>query len=299
MSKLSRILVPIDFVPSNHSAVHVALAYAAASAARTGAELHVLYVQILNRDLYDWAAVENMEGLEKAIHDQAEHHLNEMVGNIPQPVVHEIIKDIKESPAIVHYAKTHEIDQIVMGTHARKGVSRMFLGSVTAEVLRHSPVSVLAVGPEHMSPPNRYRRVLAPVDFSDSSSTALQQAAAIARQHEAELTVMHVIKPHVPMPYDIKIESSEEVGNRAVKALDEWLTKTHLPQDPQQKVLAAGVPDEQIASYAREHNTDLIVMGTLGRSGLGRLLLGSTTERVLRNVPCAVLAHRGAVLDEL
>lgn len=302
MSKLSRILAPIDFVQSgSQDLAHAALTHAKATAARTGAELHVLHVQVLNPNLRGWNAVPNVEGIEKAINELSERDLNEAIRDVSQPVIHEIARGFKEAPVILDYAEAHKIDLIVMGTHARKGVSRMFLGSVTAEVLRYSPVSVLAIGPEHTLSSDNYRRVLAPVDFSDSSSAALQQASAIAKQHDAELTVIHVVEPpRLMAPYNRLDQSTEkELHDHAAKALDELLAKVELTHAPQQKVVVTGEPDEAIVSYARKQSTDLIVMGHVGLSGLNRLFLGSTTERVLRQIPCAVLAHRVGVLDNL
>lgn len=295
MSKLSRILAPTDFSASGIRA----LTHAAAIAAHTSAELYVLYVQVFNRDLYGWSAIPNIEEIEKTIGDLARQGLDKAVEGVPQAVVHETIKDTREAPAILRYAEARDIDLIVMGTHARKGASRLFLGSVTAEVLRHAPVSVLAIGPEHGLPTGSYSQVLAPVDFSDSSIAALQQASAIAKLHDAQLTVMHVVEPRVPTPYDTLVESLDEVRDRAIETMDKFLANVELPQAPQHKTVVIGPADDQIVSVAREHGADLIVMGTVGRSGLGRLLLGSTTERVLRNAPCAVLAHRGEVYENM
>ncbi len=291
MSNLSRILVPMDFSP----ACDRALAHGASIAMRTGAELHVLHVQVLHQDLYEWSSVPNIEAVEKIIADQSRHDLERAVEDIKPTVIHETIRDVKAARAIVHYAESQKIDLIAMGTHARKGAAHMFLGSVAAEVVRYSPVSVLVIGPEHVIPTDIYRRVLVPVDFSTSADAALQQGAAIARQHGAELIVLHVVEPRIQAPYDGAHGTPEELRELAVRSLDELLEKANLPTPPKQKLIALGAPDEQVVSCAREQTIDLIVMGTVGRSGLNRLLLGSTTERVLRSAPCAVLAHRGEI----
>lgn len=296
MSKLSRILVPVGFPPDSAPR---AIEHATAIAARTNAELHFLHVQVFNRDTYGWSSVPDVQDIEKIIGELSRRDLDKLVTTVPRPVVTEVIRDISEAPAILHYAKVRDIDLIVIGTHQRKGVSRMFLGSVSAEVLRHSPVPVLAVGPEHALRAEGYRRILAPIDFSDSSVAALRQASELARQHDAQLTIMHVVEPPKALPYLIEVESTDVLRKRAIKVLDEWLAKLDLAQAPQEKAVIIGSADEQIVSVAREQDSDLIVMGSVGLSGLSRLLLGSTTERVLRNAPCAVLAHRGAVLDNL
>ena len=295
MSKLSRILVPMDFSPAGERA----LAHAAAIAARTGAELHVLHVQELHRDMYGWAAIPDIEAVEKIIADQSRQDLDQAVAKIKPPVVHEIIRDIRAADAIVRYAEVREIDLIVMGTHARKGVVRMFMGSVATAVVRDARVSVLIVGPEHILPTDLFRRILAPVDFSESAKAAVRQASAIAGQHDAELIVLHVVEPRILMPYDGMGGTLEQPREKAAAALGQWLDKASLPKPPAEVLVTLGPPDEQIVSHAREHTVDLIVMGTVGLSGMGRLLLGSTTERVLRNAPCAVLAQRGEVHEDL
>lgn len=295
MSQVAGILVPTDFSP----ACDRALTRAAAIAARTGAELHVVHVQVLHRNRYAWAAMPNIEELEKIIADLCRKDLDEAVANITTPVAREVIQDLREVPAIVHYAETHKIDLIVMGTHAHKGISRLFLGSVAAGVLRESPVSVIVVGPEHELRGQSHHRVLVPLDFSESSLAALRQASATANQHQAELIALHVVEPPRAVPYAGMVESPEAVHEHAVRALDDLLDSTDLPRPPTQRLVLTGRPDEQITAQARARGVDIIVMGTVGLSGLERFLLGSTTERVLRNAPCAVLAHRGAVLENL
>ncbi|MGB8636006.1 MAG: universal stress protein [Rhodanobacteraceae bacterium] len=295
MSKLSGILVPTDF----SLACERALAHAAAIAARTGAKLHVLHVHVLHRDMYGWADIPNIEAVENIIADHSSRDLDKFVEKIKPPVHHEVIREPRAADAIVRYARAHDIDLIVMGTHARKGIARAFMGSVAAEVLRESPVSVLALGPEHVLPADLYRRILAPVDFSDSSRAALQQASAIASQHDADLLALHVIEPRIRTPYDGAGGAPEELRQLAARSLDEWLEAARLPKPPVEKCIMHGPPDEQIVSCARDKFSDLIVMGTVGLSGLSRLLLGSTTERTLRNAPCAVLAHRGEIHEDL
>lgn len=295
MSKLSRILVPVDFSPASTGA----LALAAAIAARTGAELHALHVQVFHRDMYGWGRIPDIEAVEKIIADQSRQDLEQAVQGIGPPVVHEVMRDVKASPAIVRYAKEHNIDLIVMGTHARTGVSRMFMGSAAAAVLRESPVAVMAIGAGHEPPADGYRRILVALDFSEAAGAALQQASAIAGQHKAELIALHVVEPRVPTPYDRMFETTGEVRARAVASLDELLDQANLPTPPGQRLVAVGSPDDEIVVCAREEAVDLIVMGVVGRSGLSRVLLGSTTERVLRNAPCAVLAHRGQVYQDM
>ncbi len=295
MAKLSRILIPTDFSP----ACDRALARAAAIAAAAGAELHVVHVQVLHPQTYGRAALPSIDEIVEVVTDLCRKDLEQSVCNIQTPVVTDVIQHLKEAPAIVHYAEERAIDLIVMGTQARKGVSRMFLGSVAAEVLRRAPVSVMVIGADHELRTGGYRRVLAPVDFSENSTLALQQASAIAHRHRASLVALHVVEPPRAVPYIGMVRSVEELRQGASESLDRLLDATALPQAPERRLVRTGPPDAEIVSFCREEEIDLIVMGTVGLSGLDRVLLGSTTERVLRNAPCAVLVQRGAVLDNL
>ena len=268
-------------------------------ASRSGAALHVLHVQVLRRNKYGWAAIPVIMDVEKVIADLSRKDLDKAVLNIKAPVTSEVIQGLDAAPTIMDYCVQHNIDLIVMGSHTRSDISRMFLGSVTAEVLRESPVSVLVVGPEGSLPAGGYRRLLAPVDFSESSILALQQASTIASRQGASLIVLHVLEPPKSVPYVSMRGPVEALRERAAESLDELLDSASLAQAATQRLVVIGRSDREIVRCAREQDVDLIVMGTEGQSGLSRLLVGSTTERVLRSAPCAVLAHRGAMVDNL
>ncbi len=123
------------------------------------------------------------------------------------------------------------------------------------------------------------RVILYPTDFSDSASTAFELACSLARDQEAKLIVMHVVPP--PAVY------GEAVARRQDDSF--WLeTREQLygikPADPDIEVeylLEEGDPAAVIADTAEANECDLIVMGTHGRSGLGRLFMGSVAEHVL------------------
>jgi nucleotide-binding universal stress UspA family protein len=118
------------------------------------------------------------------------------------------------------------------------------------------------------------RRILFPTDFSDVSREAGATAAALARQFDAELTILYVVPPVTdPSP-------SERLGPLAAELGQGITIKTEV---------ASGIPARRIVAYAQQHGIDLIVMGTHGRTGISRALLGSVTEAVVRRAPCRVL----------
>lgn len=138
------------------------------------------------------------------------------------------------------------------------------------------------------------RRVLHPTDFSDSSHTAFEVACALARDYDAELVLCHVEPwPAVPVVEGIALDLPVEDPDADVSRLADIQ-----PDDPTVRIarrLRRGEPAAEILAVAAEVAADLIVMGTHGRGGLSRLVLGSVAESVMRKAPCPVLTVRAAV----
>lgn len=135
------------------------------------------------------------------------------------------------------------------------------------------------------------KRILFPTDFSDGAARAFPQAAFLAHAHDADLCILSVAGRHLHTYHDMKkrhpLSSSE---------LDEMMGA--LPFDVsdlsiEQVQVEGTVVSDRIIEAASERDIDLIVMGTHGRTGLNRLLMGSVAEEVVRSAPCPVLTTRG------
>jgi nucleotide-binding universal stress UspA family protein len=138
------------------------------------------------------------------------------------------------------------------------------------------------------------RHILCPTDFSDFSRRALEQAAALARWYVAEITVIHVHAyapaPPPEMPWlPAAVVLSPELRQRMLADLRDFVEPIRRTGVRVQVVLAEGPPPAEIVAFAHGASCDLVVMGTHGRSGFERLVLGSVTERVQRAAPCPVL----------
>lgn len=137
------------------------------------------------------------------------------------------------------------------------------------------------------------RRILCPVDFSEFSRCALDHAAALSRLYQAELTVVHVSPPSPTLPASERAPGQTVLAPLDGEPLAEELrslfgaTSDQHPV-PEFRVLAGPVVGT-ILDLADETNTDLIVLGTHGRTGFERFVLGSVTEKVVRKAPCPVL----------
>jgi nucleotide-binding universal stress UspA family protein len=137
------------------------------------------------------------------------------------------------------------------------------------------------------------RKVLHPTDFSGEAAAAFRVACSLALRHEAELVVLHVIPP--PLTW------GEAVARMPPDGYEEQLWREYLtpmqPTEPGVRLerrLEEGDPAKKIVAVADELGCDLIVVGTHGRGGLGRLLMGSVADKVLRKAPCPVLTVRSA-----
>jgi nucleotide-binding universal stress UspA family protein len=132
------------------------------------------------------------------------------------------------------------------------------------------------------------RRILVPVDFSESSEPALKFAAKLAAGFKAELSLLHVIEPCLPTG-DLALDLARmriDFKKGAQRRLEELLKRCSMAC---RAVVRAGSPSQQILEEAEEIGADLIVIGTHGRTGLPHLLIGSVAERVLRLAYCPVL----------
>lgn len=137
------------------------------------------------------------------------------------------------------------------------------------------------------------REILYATDFSPQANQAYFHAVALARAHEARLTIVHVYTPPPPT-IGAGIVVPPETGGVANER-EHWRGQLEQirPVDPAiavRHVLLEGHPADEIVRYAAESGADLVVLGTHGRTGLERLLMGSVTESVLRGARCSVLA---------
>ncbi|WP_435552594.1 universal stress protein [Natrinema sp. CGMCC1.2065] len=208
------------------------------------------------------------------------------------------------SPAatILEYVGEHDIDLIAMGTHGRTGVNRYLTGSVTERVVRQSDVPVMTARVTERSEwAGGYDEILLPTDGSEPAAAAVDHALAIATRADATVHVVSVVdvstvagRPSIMAPNDIlaQFESDAEtaVETVATAVRDAGLdVETHVQKD---------IPSQGLLEYVDDHDIDLVAMGTHGRTGFDRVLLGSTTERFVRRAPVPVLAVRPAAGSE-
>src|SRR5262245_5711295 len=131
------------------------------------------------------------------------------------------------------------------------------------------------------------KTILHPTDFSERSEFAFRLAYALARDHGARLMVLHVVSPAVLYGEGMVVLPPESYQQEAETKLRQL--PTHDPKVSVVHKVAEGDPTREILRVAQEAKCDLIVMGTHGWTGLGRILMGSVAEGVVRKAPCPVL----------
>lgn len=146
-----------------------------------------------------------------------------------------------------------------------------------------------------------FDRILVPTDGTPSSDCAVENGLELAAKHDAEVHALYVVETDSSMGhYDFKVEREEETGEQAVEAVERRAAESGRDLSVT-KAFRYGSPSEEIVDYAADHDVDLVMMGTHGRSGFDRLLnAGSVAERVVRDadVPVMVAGPEACRLPE-
>lgn len=184
-------------------------------------------------------------------------------------------------------------DLVVLGTHGRSGISRFLLGSVAEKVVRHAPCPVLTVHEHDDSA--AFQRVLCPVDFSESSRRSIDLAASLVEPGGAGITLLHVLE--LPVPYSGEPSMTDfvrDLDQHAAKLLEDWSSRlSAMVSVPVVARTRIGSPGGQTLAVLDEQPPfDLVVVGSHGRTGIRRALLGSVAEKIVRHAPCLVLVAR-------
>lgn len=191
--------------------------------------------------------------------------------------------------AIIDYATDHDADLIVMGTHGRTGLNRLVLGSVTERTLRVSPIPVLTVHEDTSLDPD-VETVLVPTDGSDAACIAADHGIGLAAATDAAMHVVHVVDLTAvsgELASAELFDALEETGQKAVDAVIDRADEANLHAI--EASILSGTPARALLNYVDERDIDLVVMGTHGRTGLSRYLLGSVTEKIVRLADLPVL----------
>jgi nucleotide-binding universal stress UspA family protein len=293
-----KLLCPIDFSPGSQQALTVA----ARIARETGAELVLAHAWYLPARAFagDCPIPDHMI---QQLLDEAARPLDDAtkrVGDLGVPrVTSRLLRGVPWDQITQAARADSAIDAIVMGTHGRSGVARVLLGSVTEQVIRHAPCSVLAIREQGTTLP--FSNILCPIDFSDDSRHAIERAAELAGPGTTSIKLLHVIEPAVTLR-DLSLGENQlaALDHKATQELAGWASKlAKMVSVPVTTAIDIGRPGARIlAALDADPSIDLVIMGTHGRTGIKRVLLGSVAEKVLRHATCPVLIERPRALPD-
>jgi nucleotide-binding universal stress UspA family protein len=302
---IRRILCPIDFSDASTHAIDHAVAFASWCKARITA-LHVYstsLVPIPGVDLSGQGEATDDTGVETLRTRIASHCKAARTAGIDLDIV---IESGQPASHILERAASLPADLIVMGTHGTSGFQHLVLGSVTERVLRKASCAVLTVPPRAQGTSRLpFRRLLCAVDFSDSSLTALQYAFSLARESDAELTILHVIEwpwREPPSPSTNDLPPAQALALAEYRRYCEQSATTRLKSLGPEAVSATrppvtrishGKPYVETLRVAADDSADLIVIGVHGRNPLDLHVFGSTANQLVRRATCPVLTVRG------
>lgn len=193
---------------------------------------------------------------------------------------------------ILTYAVEHDADLVVLGTHGRRGLRRLVLGSVAEEVVRKAPCPVVTVGRRGVAPDALGgSTMLVPVDFSDHRFRLLAHARELAPVYGMDVRVVHVVEVKgVPDAYGL-YDSPPDPGKpaeRAQEVLDGELDSLRDLGITVSIDVRSGHPADEVLTAAEDSEAAFLMIATHGRTGLERMLMGSVAEKVIRQAPCPV-----------
>jgi nucleotide-binding universal stress UspA family protein len=289
-----RILVATDLGPAAADAARAAAS--ALQPADAVAVVHVLPHLHSLRPLFPHLAAAETTALLDLPARSAEivgRHTEEIMG-LARGSFEVFVEEGVDYAEIVRRAEAWKADRLVVGTHGKTGFARL-VGDVAERVARYAPCAVLV----HRESPAA-GVVLAATDLSDPSVPALAAGGEEARRRGAELVVVHAmdfgeatmasaaLAPFIvgsPLP----AAAFEEARVLARQVIDQHLERLGLKAEV---VIVDGPAAKVVVDLAEERGAQLAVVGTRGRTGISRILLGSVAERVVRAAPCSVLVAR-------
>jgi nucleotide-binding universal stress UspA family protein len=278
--KLTRkILLATDFSRSTNDAVRLLISLVPRLDAGV-VLLHVLpgkrIFAELSEDLRD-QALGQLGALRNRLHDEG---VTDLSVEIRTGVDHE---------EIVGFAESHDVSLVVIGVGRPGEDDAPRLGATAERVVRHCRKPVWVVRPGRRT---EIRRILCPVDMSEHSARALRSAIGLATKTGASLQVLHVVRPlasFVPRGATLGDGMEREYVDKRKRDYASFLRQFDFDQLRWSHTTRSGIPEDVIAELAQRERIDLLVMGSLGSTGVPRQVLGSVAASVTRTLPCSVL----------
>jgi len=282
MKLLEKILVPLDFNADYNKQIKVA----GNIASHFNSEVLLLYVLPPEAEA---GSVKSM------LSEFVEKELDTIGAKFKKKGInyHKLIRFGNVFDRIISVSQENDVNLILAcdGCPAEKG--NYSISIVAEKLIRKSqkPVWLIKEGTKDIP-----KNILCPVDFSDASARALNNATKIARTFSSELFIINVFEPmqenfsnRLRIDYD---KENERLEKENKQQFDSFLRTFNLAGIKHTIESIRGKPSDAIVEYARTKKTDLLFIGATGKSALMRLLLGSVTEKVVRELPCSIVTMK-------
>lgn len=279
MKLLEKILLAIDFSRSSENIVENAIVMAKIFQSKI-ILIHVLPDDIKNEKVrlsLNEAAIKQLGVIRERIE-------NEGV-NTDEP----LLKFGCHYDKIIQMADSINANVIMVGAGEKSKNDVFQLGTTAGKIIRKSIRPVWVIKKDN---PLNVKSILCPVDFFPESKRALKNAITMAHRFNAELIIFSVCELYYKGSLKLKIdwdEESEYLRSEHIKKFDSFLEDFNLTDLNWQKEIRNDDPAKEILGAISRHNSDILIMGTTGKTGLSRLIMGRVTEKVIREVPCSFI----------
>lgn len=285
---LTKILVTTDFSEVSDRA----LGYAIALARRYDARIYLTHV--ITPDPFQFAEPQLAQATYEKVRQAAEEGITDiLISGKLRGVPHEVLMGEGHVwPTLERLITEHEIDLIVCGTHGRGKVRKILIGSVAEEIFRQANTAVLTVGPAvkgELQNEIELNHILFATDFGPGAERAADHAISLAQEHNAQLTLLHVIESSAAYTEE-SVVRQREINIARMKQLLPSGTENWCK--PEFRV-TFGSAVEEILIAAKESKADLIVMGAKARKSLAGHVPLTIAYNVVIKATCPVLTVRG------
>ena len=284
---LRNILYASDFSETAETAA----AFASKLARRFNSKIFSVHVRPL--EIYEMAPPESWPALRDGAEQQAREQAARLGGYFPN-IQHDSIVEEGDVWEVLHsLIEKYDIDLVVMGTHGRKGLEKLLLGSVAENVLRRAPCPVFTVGPRVLANARHageMKRILFATDLSCPSQVAAAYAISLAQENKACLDIVHVIEPQ---KHGELVRSPELLRGCAAQLRKLVPPEAELWCEPN-TIIEVGHPAEQILNVAKSRDSQLIVLGVKAASNFTATthLPWATAHKIISAAECPVLTIR-------
>ncbi|MCA9114096.1 MAG: universal stress protein [Planctomycetaceae bacterium] len=303
MRQFKRILVGVDLSRGDRLAsselgepTRHAMTRARWLASHAGAEL--IFFSALEISPQAEELLHEDEGQRRTVEDAANEVLSELVNQAKAEGINARSELVfgRSWMEIIRAVLREQVDLVVIGTRELGATGRLLFGSTAMKLLRKCPCPVLVSRPD---PEIKDLNILVPSDFSEVSSRALELGVAAGQLTDSRLVLLHCLDDHVDQRIRLTGMPEEQVEAYKKQAIDEAegrLREQLAPIDYRtvsggtQVVVRRGPAEVEIVQVIEEYEIDLLVMGTIARSGIPGMFIGNTAERLLPDVRCSLLA---------